>query len=70
MLVLLGIFSGQEEEYKDQSGECFMKIPATSPDSASGRSKGVRLVSARSAIKKIVNMVEVVLRTKHLVGSQ
>jgi hypothetical protein len=34
--------------------ECSVKKPATSSDSASGRSKGVRLVSARAEIKKII----------------
>ena len=34
---------------------CSVKNPATSSDSASGRSKGVRLVSARTDIKKIIN---------------
>lgn len=32
-----------------------MKKPATNSDSASGRSNGVRLVSARTEIKKIMN---------------
>uniref|UniRef100_A0A8K1ZR57 Uncharacterized protein n=1 Tax=Apiotrichum gracile TaxID=82516 RepID=A0A8K1ZR57_9TREE len=35
--------------------ECSVKNPATSSDSASGRSKGVRLHSANIAIKKIMN---------------
>jgi hypothetical protein len=34
---------------------CSVKNPATSSDSASGRSKGVRLVSANTEIKKITN---------------
>jgi len=34
--------------------ECSVKNPATSSDSASGRSKGVRFVSARAEIKKII----------------
>ena len=32
-----------------------MKNPATSSDSASGRSNGVRLVSANTEMKKIMN---------------
>lgn len=32
-----------------------MKNPATSSDSASGKSNGVRLVSARAEIKNIMN---------------
>lgn len=35
--------------------ECSVKNPATSSDSASGRSKGVRLVSAKAEIKNIMN---------------
>lgn len=35
--------------------ECSVKKPATSSDSASGRSKGVRLVSANIVIKNIMN---------------
>ena len=35
--------------------ECSVKNPATSSDSASGRSNGVRLVSANTEIKKIMN---------------
>jgi hypothetical protein len=35
--------------------ECSVKNPATSSDSASGRSNGVRLVSANTEIKKIIN---------------
>lgn len=35
--------------------ECSVKNPATSSDSASGRSKGVRLVSAKAEIKNIIN---------------
>jgi len=35
--------------------ECSVKKPATNSDSASGRSKGVLLVSARIDIKKIIN---------------
>lgn len=34
--------------------ECSVKNPATSSDSASGRSNGVRLVSASAEIKKII----------------
>jgi len=34
--------------------ECSVKNPATSSDSASGRSKGVRLVSASAEMKKII----------------
>lgn len=34
--------------------ECSVKKPATSSDSASGRSNGVRFVSARAEIKKII----------------
>jgi len=34
--------------------ECSVKNPATSSDSASGRSNGVRLVSASAEIKKIM----------------
>lgn len=36
--------------------ECSVKNPATSSDSASGRSKGVRFVSARAEIKKMINI--------------
>jgi hypothetical protein len=35
---------------------CSVKKPATSSDSASGRSNGVRLVSARAEIKKIIQI--------------
>lgn len=35
--------------------ECSVKKPATSSDSASGRSNGVRLVSANTEMKKIMN---------------
>lgn len=35
--------------------ECSVKKPATNSDSASGRSNGVRLVSASMAIKKNIN---------------
>ena len=35
--------------------ECSVKKPATSSDSASGRSKGVRFVSANAEIKNIIN---------------
>ena len=35
--------------------ECSVKKPATNSDSASGRSKGVRLVSASAEIKNIMN---------------
>ena len=35
--------------------ECSVKNPATSSDSASGRSNGVRLVSAKTEIKNIIN---------------
>lgn len=35
--------------------ECSVKKPATSSDSASGRSKGVRFVSAKAEIKNIIN---------------
>ena len=35
--------------------ECSVKNPATSSDSASGKSKGVRLVSANAEIKNITN---------------
>lgn len=35
--------------------ECSVKNPATSSDSASGRSKGVRLVSAKTEMKKMMN---------------
>lgn len=35
--------------------ECSVKKPATNSDSASGRSKGVRLVSANAEIKNIKN---------------
>jgi hypothetical protein len=35
--------------------ECSVKNPATSSDSASGRSNGVRLVSASTEMKKIMN---------------
>ena len=35
--------------------ECSVKNPATSSDSASGKSKGVRLVSASAEIKNIMN---------------
>lgn len=34
--------------------ECSVKNPATSSDSASGRSNGVRLVSASAEMKKII----------------
>ena len=34
--------------------ECSVKNPATSSDSASGRSNGVRLVSASALMKKII----------------
>ena len=34
--------------------ECSVKNPATNSDSASGRSNGVRLVSASAEIKKII----------------
>lgn len=35
--------------------ECSVKNPATSSDSASGKSNGVRLVSANAEIKNIIN---------------
>lgn len=35
--------------------ECSVKNPATSSDSASGKSNGVRLVSARAEMKNIMN---------------
>ena len=35
--------------------ECSVKNPATNSDSASGKSKGVRLVSANAEIKNIMN---------------
>lgn len=35
--------------------ECSVKNPATNSDSASGRSNGVRLVSANTEIKKMMN---------------
>jgi hypothetical protein len=35
---------------------CSVKKPATSSDSASGRSNGVRLVSASAEIKKMINI--------------
>lgn len=35
--------------------ECSVKKPATNSDSASGKSNGVRFVSARTEIKKIIN---------------
>ena len=35
--------------------ECSVKKPATNSDSASGKSNGVRLVSARTEIKKMIN---------------
>lgn len=35
--------------------ECSVKYPATSSDSLSGKSKGVRLVSANTEMKKITN---------------
>lgn len=35
--------------------ECSVKNPATNSDSASGKSKGVRLVSAKAEIKNIIN---------------
>ncbi len=35
--------------------ECSVKNPATNSDSASGRSNGVRLVSANTEMKKIMN---------------
>jgi len=35
--------------------ECSVKKPATNSDSASGRSNGVRLVSANAEIKNIMN---------------
>lgn len=35
--------------------ECSVKNPATNSDSASGKSKGVRLVSAKAEIKNMIN---------------
>src|ERR1700712_1855819 len=35
---------------------CSVKNPATNSDSASGRSKGVRLVSANAEMKKMMNI--------------
>ena len=35
--------------------ECSVKNPATSSDSLSGRSNGVRLVSAKTDMKKMIN---------------